>query len=729
MSTKHRLARWVVVLTPMLVVACGDREIGAAPAPNTAATQALELTSSGQQANRNDEPNNNGPGLRRTSTESLKLPVPRAFDLSHVEPRYFAVALGKDPSRIFEFVRDQIAFEAYSGCLRGPRGTLMAMAGNTVDRAALLASLLVSSGQRVRYAHGKLSESTAQDLVSSMWAERVSGRSADAEDRSPEQKAEVEKLMIAIKRDGTLLAESLKKAGHPDRSEPAVTRDALIKETQDHYWVEWWQNGAWVAMDPSFATAAPGQVYTKAEETFDVLPEGIFHRVELRVRIEEYTGDKPAYREVLNYAAKAADLSGVDVFLNHEAAQSNGGSQVRPVLIAQLEQVIGLPFWLKVPHGNPAGGLVDALGGGGGGDDSIPTATAEFVGLEFIAPDGRKEKVIREIFDRVGKKRRIDGVTLSTESVAAGDGGSSNPENLAGAVYDFFVTTGAIHAEHLRGITNGPPQSEDEDANVGDHLRMISIAFTAISDGLLGRVADTTGRILRIYTDTPRVYVAELSAWDGTPRLNLDLRRDQPRVVVSGFRRDQLFVAEVLHGVVNGTLERLVIGFFADGKPAQESPPAPVMSTSLVFERAQAEKIPTVLLAHNSAALAASVPEDARARIDESLATGRVIVAPDRPVAVAGAPRFAWWQVDPHSGATIAVTDEGLHSSTAEGTVIRTERGVTLEVRIGNTTIDYVEAQDAQQAAGFVRNLTSNWGQKGIEIQWQGLVELWSTLL
>ncbi len=65
-----------------------------------------------------------------------------------------AEALGYDPVRIVEFVRNEIATEWYAGSMRGALGTLRAGRGNDVDQASLLIALLRSSGAATRYVHG-----------------------------------------------------------------------------------------------------------------------------------------------------------------------------------------------------------------------------------------------------------------------------------------------------------------------------------------------------------------------------------------------------------------------------------------------------------------------------------------------------------------------------------------------------------------------------------------------
>jgi hypothetical protein len=634
----------------------------------------------------------NGPGLRSLNIGSLALPIPRTFDLAHVQPEHFAVALGEDASRIFEFVRDQVAYEPYAGCLRGPRGTLLAMAGNSVDRAALLASLLAHAGHRVRYAQGQLPEDRARDLVASVWAERPP-LVASAGPVSAEAAAAVDTLMAGINRDGALLSESLSKAGLPDRAE-APRPESLLAEARDHYWIQWWRDGRWVDLDPSFATATPGTAFAQVAGTFDALPDGLFHRVDIRIRVEEYKGAKPSSREILHYSAKAADLSGVDLVLTHleERHRNQGGGsglgafasrsndanqagQLTPSLIVQGKRVVGLPFWQRAPR-KAAGAGFESFLGGGAEEEPAPIAVAERIHFEFVGPGDRKEIVVREIFDLVGPARRSKGEKLSAAQVAAATG-TAGSGVFAETVYDLFVTTGSIHAAHLMDVPVPPPPSETDPIDIRAGLQWINLLFSMTSDALIGRVVNAQGDACRFYLDSPRMQIAELSLKPGAVRLGLDLRRDQARAVGSGFRSGQLFGAQVLRGVVDGTLERVLVDFFAGSPTSSDPSVAAVMSTSWLFEQARASATATTLLSRDTAGLSGDVPADSRARVEEGLAAGHVALAPTGPIAMAGAPRFAWWQVDPRSGTTTAVTDEGLHQATVEVTLVEGRDGKT----------------------------------------------------
>jgi hypothetical protein len=170
------------------------------------------------------------------------------------------------------------------------------------------------------------------------------------------------------------------------------------------------------------------------------------------------------------------------------------------------------------------------------------------------------------------------------------------------------------------------------------------------------------------------VHIAELSVGSNDFRLTMDLRRDHARAVGTGVRKEQLFGAQVLRGVVDGHLERLLVDYLNASEAPGSAATATAMSASLVFELAQAGKAPMVLLEKDTTALAAEVPADGRARIDDALAAGWVALAPKGPVGVAGAPRFAWWQVNRRSGSTVAVTDAGLHQATVELVMVESEQ-------------------------------------------------------
>ena len=628
-----------------------------------------------------------GPGMKGPATDFLKLPVPRTLDLTHVEPEHFAAALGKDPERIFEFVRDHVAYEPYSGCLRGPRGTLLAMAGNSVDRAALLADLLEKSGRHIRFVHGTLPEADAKDLVTSLWARRPRPAAHAEAKPSPAAKAALDTLMTGVKRDYSLIRDHLKNLEKMPARQPGPSLAELVKEAQPHYWVQWSKDNKWVDLDPSFADSVPGGTHAHAQKQFATLPPELYHQVTIRIQIEEYgiylQGDaatKPSQREILCYTATAADLSGIDLVLMHQPASWQGPArnlqsavaagvkdtgEVKPVLLTGPKKWIAGEAFRHKPSAGGGGGIIAGLTGAGT-RKPMAVATAEWIVFEFAYPDAHKESVIRQIFDWTGMARRGGQDYLGAAEIRE----KTNDEeamNYARAVFSLFFSTGAIEETHLATLAQPPPEKKARAANARPALRLINCTLAALSDKLLASLDKDDRTIIRFYPDSPRVQLVDLTRSARKQRLTIDLRRDHTRAVAQDDPA-ATFPARVFHGVVNGTLERVLGEYITTEKSPQRMTPG--FSTSSLFDQAFAEGIPTRVLRGDAKGLPETLPKDAQARLRETLANGFLVVVPQQGLKRGKELRLAWWQIDSRSGKTTAVTDEGLYQDTAERTVL-----------------------------------------------------------
>lgn len=178
-------------------------------------------------------------------------------------------------------------------------------------------------------------------------------------------------------------------------------------------------------LDPLFRDTAPARAYTRADEVLEDLPESTFHRVIMRVKLEEYKDDVASTRHVLTYEARAADLSAVDVIFMHLPEKWQGPAanvadalssaiedtgRIKPVLAIGDQVVMGDAF-LRKPKTTGIGGIGTILGGQG------TIASAQWVECERVAPDGTRQTVVREIFDVVGQARRQAGERLDARQV------------------------------------------------------------------------------------------------------------------------------------------------------------------------------------------------------------------------------------------------------------------------------------------------------------------------
>lgn len=212
-----------------------------------------------------------------------------------------AGALEHDPRRMFEFVRDRVAFEPYRGRLRGEQGALVAGAGNAIDQSLLLHRLLETAGHRARLVRGALSDEAAEALVQGFLERRI-GRTAlagftlepperdadwtafkqqfgsEADDvfdhvqRVHREATQLYADMVRVTEEQVAFLERHVEAAELSLGRPAVEwRERLTARVGEHVWVQYHDpaEDAWIDLDPSFAEVGYGETRARGGEVIE----------------------------------------------------------------------------------------------------------------------------------------------------------------------------------------------------------------------------------------------------------------------------------------------------------------------------------------------------------------------------------------------------------------------------------------------------------------------------
>jgi hypothetical protein len=225
--------------------------------------------------------------------------------------------VGRDPTKLFAWVRDNTFLVPYSGALRGPRGVLMDRLGNSLDRALLLREFLGLAGHQARLARAALSEERANQVLRSARAMPQGGlpaalnRSRQAPDDLMEKmtqyarqyqldQAELHQIIDKLTLEQQHVAEQVAQrvaeqvpaiaaaVGQPAAEDMAAAQIAALEALRDHWWVQWQQGSTWVDLDPTFAHAEPGRTLAEVQETTqqEQLPASLWHTVGIRLVVE-----------------------------------------------------------------------------------------------------------------------------------------------------------------------------------------------------------------------------------------------------------------------------------------------------------------------------------------------------------------------------------------------------------------------------------------------------------
>ena len=274
--------------------------------------------------------------------EQAERQIPRdTFDLQAVIDK-----VGKDPQKLFEWVRDNTYFVPYRGLLRGDKGVLMDRLGNSLDRAMLLYAMLRNVGQPVRLAHGTLTEGQAQDVLGKVrpfpsFEEYTSSASSAAAtdafvkqyaDQNHVDAAKIRKALDQLTAQQQRVKELVQKrvaaqaamisaaVGHPPASALAEERADQVRSVTDHWWVQWQNGPNWIDLDPTLPDAQPGETLTAVQATpapgsYTDLGEDLLHTVQIRVVIEVWKHGSVTEVPVLTQELLPADLIGQSIVL------------------------------------------------------------------------------------------------------------------------------------------------------------------------------------------------------------------------------------------------------------------------------------------------------------------------------------------------------------------------------------------------------------------------------
>lgn len=582
---------------------------------------------------------------------------------------------GKDIDDIFARVATGVRFEPYSGILRGAIGTAIARSGNSADQSMLLAEVLRRAGYKVRFARGTLPDNNIDALVRGMYPPG-----------------------IAVEQLGPEYAPY----------DPAADTE-LRTLVRDHVWVEVFQGESWLPLDPSFPRAKIGEAYAEGSEQFDDPADALYHRLEATLREETVNGQS---RELGRFVGTVADLGTKPVSLVVRAIpQSSGGT---------VEQTTGGPA-----------GTIGGMGGALGGETEAPppepqkkTTPKTVVGVAYVrdlSVGGVPQKLLRTSvrngdagagikrewieFNLTGPgspPRRVERVLFQSDQ-------TSKPVPLERR-YTITILSGRIprsfadeqtrlasslvnvedfeqKARRFGNVSADDPKARDaavELGRMGDALgtvagHLLALRFASESDSLSRRIADGNG--IALAWSTPRILIVgvemtgkEKGKMDAT--VSLDLRLDEIHAYPypqAPARIVQIF--KMARGIQESVIEGRLVALTTGREPSA--------NTAQLVNVAQTQGVPLVVINASTRSqlgqLAPGVPVTCVQMMDAAIAQGKEIVVPSRAIAIAGEPRWGWWEVDPASGSVVGVMQDGQHQAMADYTISSEEIGLNDE--------------------------------------------------
>lgn len=615
-----------------------------------------------------------------------------------------AASLGYDLDRIFRFVADEVRYEPYAGALRGPEATLWGLAGNAVDKAALLGALLDESQIVWRYAAGPLDAAAATtvlqcaqagiaDLPASyrratdaaltptatgIGAATPAATPASSDDGIGDEVVAdvIARATFARQTIGThfealagMLTSALDRAGVTIAPpEPAPLPDL---EVSRHLWVQVADGPRWIDCDPIGAGIKRGTALGTASETFAAIPDDLQHMVSVRISAETLSGTAvyPVDAVSVTMTAAEAARAPIEIGVAPPSAMAAAGFAINDVLgggggclpyLAAGDAILqaattALPF-------SGGGGALGAL------DVSAATPAAIQDGdlvaiswtVEVTSPGMEPVSVTRYLLDRLSAAARasvaegaaVDPAAIAPLELISIEGGNGMPAALAATTY-LTVTT----ADLPGGCGYVAGSSDPGLAGIGS---IGAIQAGLWSSALRDRFGEWGGQALVHAPQLAAFTVGTTDPNDAGASLLLSgdlLHLDRAIVVNDGADLGGIHPA-IATGILAQVAEDIAVApAFLGGEAAVAITAGP--SVGRVFTEAEKAGTPLLVLQAGGASAIPDEAEPASGAIQAALDAGRLVVIPAAAVTLDGHPAIGWWEIDPATGRTVDVFVNG----------------------------------------------------------------------
>lgn len=586
-----------------------------------------------------------------------------------------AAALGNDPQAIFRWVRDQIQHQPYEGSLHGARGVIYGGGANRIDRSNALVAMLRASGVPARYRTGTLSAAQKEQLGRALITQ-VQGMSRGAKSivelRDAPRQALEEMMPWDAFALGTTMSERI--AAVQDMSDAALEElvrvsltDPRVQAYMDaqHVFVEAYIDGAWTSLDPSFASAQPGDTYATGGQTLEGIPQEWRHTVAVRIYHESMTvltgSSLTTQAPTIETTLGAGDLVGRNIVATHRISSQEAG---------------GLVFSSSSRTFTPSIQIRDAEGAGEfetlettsftelfsnfGGGIANTYITGVWLQVELMNPGqlpGEGESHLQAMADRIGfEGRNGEPVTITSEDfskllmdrldvTSLMVQAAHTPLRIARSSQQLLdLTREAIQptAELIETLPQTDPVQPETVEQATEFMRQFT---SSLLSGYSGRMWErnktlASGQGQVAYTTSPRVIAATgRVSPDAYPSVVIDLMSEKMLgLPQAGFPASSSYFFGAAYGLAASELESALL---------QTVQAAHVISADTIFERARQANLDIKMLKGQTGLVqlrAINMSAEARIRVTHALQAGILVVIPSDSIEFNGERRIAWFE-------------------------------------------------------------------------------------